>query len=47
MAADVPFLIVAKVDPSVGQDIRRKHSDGHEDNDTFVRHVEETEGGAQ
>jgi sulfopyruvate decarboxylase subunit beta len=39
-----PFVIVAKVDPSVPQDIRRKHSDGREDKYTFVRHVEETEG---
>jgi sulfopyruvate decarboxylase subunit beta len=39
-----PFVIVAKVDPSVPQDIRRKHSDGREDKYIFVRHVEETEG---
>ena len=39
-----PFVIVAKVDPSAPQDIRRKHSDGREDKYIFVRHVEETEG---
>jgi len=44
MRATRPFLIVAKVDPSVPQDIRRKHSDGREDKYIFVRHVEETEG---
>ncbi len=44
LAADVPFLIVAKVDPTVRHGIRRKHSDGHEDKYIFVRHVEETEG---
>ena len=44
LAASVPWVIVAKVDPSVPQDIRRKHSDGREDKYIFVRHVEETEG---
>jgi hypothetical protein len=44
LRATRPFLIVAKVDPSVPQDIRRKHSDGREDKYIFVRHVEETEG---
>jgi sulfopyruvate decarboxylase subunit beta len=44
LTADRPFMIVAKVDPSVPQDIRRKHSDGREDKYIFVRHVEETEG---
>jgi sulfopyruvate decarboxylase subunit beta len=39
-----PFLIVAKVDPSVPQDIKRKQSDGREDKYIFVRHVEESEG---
>jgi hypothetical protein len=39
-----PIVIVAKVDPSVPQDIRRKHSDGREDKYIFVRHAEETEG---
>ena len=38
-----PFVIVAKVDPSVPQGIRRKHSDGREDKYIFVRHVEQTE----
>jgi thiamine pyrophosphate-dependent acetolactate synthase large subunit-like protein len=44
LAADRPFVIVAKVDPTVSQDIRRKHSDGREDKYIFVRHVEQTEG---
>jgi len=44
LAAGRPWVIVAKVDPSVPQDIRRKHSDGREDKYIFVRHVEETEG---
>jgi sulfopyruvate decarboxylase subunit beta len=44
LRSDHPFVIVAKVDPSVPQDIRRKHSDGREDKYIFVRHVEETEG---
>ncbi len=44
LSASRPFVIVAKVDPSVPQDIRRKHSDGREDKYIFVRHVEETEG---
>jgi thiamine pyrophosphate-dependent acetolactate synthase large subunit-like protein len=44
LRVDRPFLIVAKVDPSVPQDIRRKRSDGREDKYIFVRHVEETEG---
>jgi sulfopyruvate decarboxylase subunit beta len=44
LSARRPFVIVAKVDPSVPQDIRRKHSDGREDKYIFVRHVEETEG---
>jgi thiamine pyrophosphate-dependent acetolactate synthase large subunit-like protein len=44
LSARRPCVIVAKVDPSVPQDIRRKHSDGREDKYIFVRHVEETEG---
>ena len=44
LSASRPSVIVAKVDPSVPQDIRRKHSDGREDKYIFVRHVEETEG---
>ncbi|HEY3881431.1 MAG TPA: thiamine pyrophosphate-dependent enzyme [Trebonia sp.] len=44
LAAGRPFVIVAKVDPSVPLDIRRKHSDGREDKYIFVRHVEDTEG---
>jgi sulfopyruvate decarboxylase subunit beta len=44
LATAAPFVIVAKVDTSVPQGIRRKHSDGREDKYSFVRHVEETEG---
>jgi sulfopyruvate decarboxylase subunit beta len=44
LAADVPYLVVAKVEASVRQGIRRKHSDGREDKYIFVRHVEATEG---
>jgi sulfopyruvate decarboxylase subunit beta len=44
LSADVPYVVVAKVDRSVRRDIRRKHSDGREDKYIFVRHVEETEG---
>jgi sulfopyruvate decarboxylase subunit beta len=43
LAADVPYLVVAKVEASVRQGIRRKHSDGREDKYIFVRHVEATE----
>jgi sulfopyruvate decarboxylase subunit beta len=39
-----PYVIVAKVEPGVRPDIRRKHSDGREDKYIFVRHVEATEG---
>jgi sulfopyruvate decarboxylase subunit beta len=44
LAAREPYVIVAKVDPSVRHDVRRKHSDGREDKYIFVRHVEATEG---
>jgi sulfopyruvate decarboxylase subunit beta len=44
LQATAPYVIVAKVEPSVKQDIRRKHSDGREDKYIFVRHVEATEG---
>jgi sulfopyruvate decarboxylase subunit beta len=44
LAATSPYVIVAKVEPSVRPDIRRKHSDGREDKYIFVRHVERTEG---
>ena len=44
LAADVPYLVVAKVEASVQPGIRRKHSDGREDKYIFVRHVEATEG---
>ena len=44
LAAQVPWLVVAKVDASVQRDIRRKHSDGREDPYIFVRHVERSEG---
>ena len=44
LAADVPYLVVAKVAGTVQPDIRRKHSDGREDKYIFVRHVEASEG---
>jgi sulfopyruvate decarboxylase subunit beta len=44
LAAQAPTVIVAKVEPGVRPDIRRKHSDGREDKYIFVRHVEATEG---
>jgi sulfopyruvate decarboxylase subunit beta len=44
LAARAPTVIVAKVEPGVRPDIRRKHSDGREDKYIFVRHVEATEG---
>lgn len=43
LTAQVPYLIVAKVDRSMLRDIKRKHSDGREDKYIFVRHVEQTE----
>lgn len=43
LAAQEPYLVVAKVSGTVQPDIRRKHSDGHEDKYIFVRHVERTE----
>jgi thiamine pyrophosphate-dependent acetolactate synthase large subunit-like protein len=44
LAAEVPYIVVAKVHGSVQPDIKRKHSDGREDKYIFVRHVEATEG---
>ncbi len=44
LAAQSPFVIVAKVDRIVRRDVKRKHSDGREDKYVFVRHVEATEG---
>jgi sulfopyruvate decarboxylase subunit beta len=44
LAANEPYIVVAKIKPGVRQDIRRKHSDGREDKYIFVRHVEATEG---
>ena len=44
LAAEEPYMIVAKVTSEVRRDIRRKHSDGLEDKYIFVRHVEATEG---
>ena len=44
LAAQSPYVIVAKVEPAVRRDIKRKHSDGREDKYIFVRHVEATEG---
>ena len=43
LAAEVPYVVVAKVSGTVQPDIRRKHSDGREDKYIFVRHVEATE----
>jgi sulfopyruvate decarboxylase subunit beta len=44
LAADVPYLVVAKVSAAVQPGIRRKHSDGREDKYVFVREVERSEG---
>jgi sulfopyruvate decarboxylase subunit beta len=43
LAARVPYLVVAKVAGGLQPGIKRKHSDGHEDKYTFVRHVEASE----
>jgi sulfopyruvate decarboxylase subunit beta len=43
LAAQEPYLVVAKVSGTVQPDIKRKHSDGREDKYIFVRHVERTE----
>jgi sulfopyruvate decarboxylase subunit beta len=43
LAADVPYVVVAKVAGTVQPDIKRKHSDGREDKYIFVRYVEATE----
>ncbi|MGW5956799.1 thiamine pyrophosphate-dependent enzyme [Methylorubrum thiocyanatum] len=44
LAAEAPYLVVAKVAGTVQPGIRRKHSDGREDKYIFVRHVEASEG---
>jgi thiamine pyrophosphate-dependent acetolactate synthase large subunit-like protein len=44
LAAEVPYIVVAKVSGTVQPDIKRKHSDGREDKYIFVRHVEASEG---
>jgi sulfopyruvate decarboxylase subunit beta len=44
LKAQLPYVLVAKVDRAVRRDIKRKHSDGREDKYLFVRHVEATEG---
>lgn len=44
LAAEVPYIVVAKVGGTVQPDIRRKHSDGREDKYIFVRQVEASEG---
>ncbi len=44
LAANAPYLVVAKVTAAVQPGICRKHSDGREDKYIFVRHVEATEG---
>jgi sulfopyruvate decarboxylase subunit beta len=43
LAAQAPYVVVAKVAGSVQPGIKRKHSDGREDKYIFVRHVEATE----
>ena len=43
LRAQLPYVVVAKIDRSVKRDIKRKHSDGREDKYIFVRHVEQTE----
>jgi thiamine pyrophosphate-dependent acetolactate synthase large subunit-like protein len=44
LAAEVPYVVVAKVSGTVQPDIKRKHSDGREDKYIFVRQVEASEG---
>jgi len=44
LGADVPHVVVAKVEATLQPGIKRKHSDGREDKYIFVRHVEATEG---
>ena len=43
LRAQLPYVVVAKIDRSVRRDIKRKHSDGREDKYIFVRHLEQTE----
>jgi sulfopyruvate decarboxylase subunit beta len=43
LAANEPYVIVAKVTKDVQPGIKRKHSDGREDKYTFVREVERSE----
>jgi sulfopyruvate decarboxylase subunit beta len=43
LVATSPYVIVAKVEPSIEPGIKRKHSDGREDKYIFVRHVEQIE----
>lgn len=44
LAAQEPYVVIAKTDGILQPGIRRKHSDGREDKYIFVRHVEKTEG---
>ncbi|GAA1704182.1 hypothetical protein GCM10009808_22540 [Microbacterium sediminicola] len=44
LAAEEPYIVVAKTDGILEPGIKRKHSDGREDKYIFVRHVEATEG---
>lgn len=44
LAANEPYVVVAKTDGILQPGIKRKHSDGREDKYIFVRHVEELEG---
>jgi hypothetical protein len=39
LKAHSPYVLVAKVDKTAANDIKRKHSDGREDKYIFVRHV--------
>jgi thiamine pyrophosphate-dependent acetolactate synthase large subunit-like protein len=43
LAANEPYIVVAKTDGILEPGIRRKHSDGREDKYIFVRHVEALE----
>ncbi len=44
LAAEAPYLLVAKVEAAVQPGLKRKYSDGREDKYVFVRYVERTEG---
>ena len=44
LAAEEPYVVIAKTNGILEPGIRRKHSDGREDKYIFVRHVERSEG---